>query len=995
MINFKHNTLGKTIAAILASSAALVVMTPIYAAQEPQTLAEQQVEKNPAPAELESEISDTEADESGVEVIEVSGMRFSQLKALDRKKNGGTMMDSLVAEDIGQFPDKNVAEALQRIPGVQLSRDFGEGNQISLRGVEPDLVKVEVNNVSALGFGGTRGVDFRDMASELIKALDVIKGSEARMTEGGIGGTIQVETRKPNEFESNFLSVSAEGQYNDLIGNVSPKFNFVGVHKFTEDLGLLLNVTGSDKSTMIHAIRNTEWNRYADYDGVDEKTSIDAAYADITVQADCMAATDPIACEKQWWEFSPATPRYGIWGRDEKRLSSQVMLQYRLNDSLSTHVGYTYNTRDKQALDLNIDLAVGSAARVMPESVVVDELHNVKSFVTQAASVTNRTLDFAWDQTTSLLDAGFVYARDAWRVEGLVSQSTSDQDIDSRDTQTTTNDIAGIKVTLDERGIPSWDYNQGYFYNRLPGSEDDTSDRFNINDPASYRNRVRYKYAPTADEAKEIMAKLDITYIPDSDFFTIFRGGYRSSSVSVENINYEYNIIRDVGASYNGVPWTLQDNINVLTGRTFESRELFEGYDLGVDTIGTYWAVNSEPFLEVMKFVSQENVSRNDLDAKLGNFDQVVNTDAYYLQANFEREVMGLRFWGNVGLRYVETEIGANGDVRETVYVDPKDELGNVLVGANGLPQAPIEDPDHPDNFLGRKTVVEGYSDTLPSINLNLGLIPDQLVLYVGAAKVLAHPKTSDLNVNATCKIYYTRLSELGDENRNTCSAGNPALKPYMAEQWEVALNWYPDDQSIISGSYFVKDITSWIIDADTRYDVDFFGDGRLWDVKQKLNGSGVKNKGLELQASTIFDFLPGILSNMGGSANYTYMESADVGIFNSLTGEELPFPSMSKNSYNLSVFYEDTHWSARIAYNYRDEYLARATSDRSGNPVFVDKAGYMDAKLIYTFDNGLKVYIDGRNLLSEVKSENAGPGRLTDLQWSGREYSVGFSYKM
>lgn len=985
MNNFKKNILGKTIAAILAGSTALVLMTPVYAAQ--QSDAEQQVEKTTV-AEDKAEADD----ESGLEVIEVSGMRYSQLQALDRKKNGGTMMDSLVAEDIGQFPDKNVAEALQRIPGVQLNRDFGEGNSVSIRGVEPGLVKVEVNNISALGFNGDRGVDFRDMASELIKALDVIKGSEARMTEGGIGGTIQVETRKPNEFENNFMSFGAEGQYNDLIGNVSPKFNLVGVYKFTEDLGLLVNVTGSDKSTMIHALRNTEWNRYADYDGVDEKTSVHPDYADITNAGDCLAAEDPSACEQQWWDFSPTTPRYGIWGRDEKRISSQALIQYRLSDSLSTHVGYTYNTRDKQALDLNIDLGVGSYYRTDPDSVLVDELHNVKYFETTAAGISNRTLKFAWDQTTTLLDAGFVYARDAWRIEGLVSESTSEQDIDSRDTHATAEGIAGVKVTLDERGAPSWDYSDGYFVN--PEDATDTSDRFNINDPASYRNRVRYKYAPHEDESKEIMAKLDITYIPDSDLFTILRAGYRSSSLKVENADYSYNIIRDVGVSYNGVPWTIQDNINILTGRTFESRELFEGYDVGVDTMGTYWAVNTDPFIEVMKFVSQENLDRADLDVTSGNYDQVVNTDAYYFQANFEHELAGMRLWGNVGLRYVKTEIGANGDVRETVFVDQVDELGNILQDANGIDLSPIEDPEHPDNFLGRKTVVEGYSDTLPSINVNLGLIPDELVLYVGAAKVLAHPKTDDLNVNASCNIYYTRRSELEGEPKNSCTAGNPALNPYMADQWEIALNWYPDENSIVSASYFVKDITSWIIDANTRYDVDFFGDGRLWDVRQKINGSGVTNKGVEMQASTVLDFLPEPFNNFGGSVNFTHMQSADVGLFNQLTGEELPFPSMSENAYNISVYYEDEHWSARLGYNYRDEYLARA-SDRSGNPVFVDEAGYMDAKLIYTFDNGLKIYIDGRNLLSEVKSENAGPGRLSDLQWSGREYSVGFSYKM
>src|SRR5690606_6125536 len=100
----------------------------------------------------------------------------------------------------------------------------------------------------------------------------VIKGSEARLTEGGIGGTIQVNTRKPNEFKENFLSVAGEAQYNDLIGDVMPKINLTGVYKPTDRLGVLVNVTASDKTTVIHALRNTQWARFADYDNSPEKT---------------------------------------------------------------------------------------------------------------------------------------------------------------------------------------------------------------------------------------------------------------------------------------------------------------------------------------------------------------------------------------------------------------------------------------------------------------------------------------------------------------------------------------------------------------------------------------------------------------------------------------------------------------------------------------------------------------------------------------------------
>jgi iron complex outermembrane receptor protein len=976
------NKLARSISAVLVTGAF------ITAAHAPATFA-QDASAEATQSEQQGAAQD---DAKSLEIVEVTGMRFSTRSAIDRKKAAGTITDSLVAEDVGQFPDKNVGEALQRIPGVQLDRDFGEGAQISIRGVEPGLLRVEVNNASALGVGGSRGVDFRDMASELIKSLDVIKGSEARLTEGGIGGTVKVTTRKPNDFKDDFLGVSGEMQYNDLNRDPSHKYNLTGVYKVNEDLGFLVNLTGSEKNTMIHALRNTEWVRFDDYDNTAEKTVVDEAFAHISDKADCVTTADQQACEMQWWDFSPRLPRYGIWGREEDRLSAEFTTQYQVNDALSVYATYNYNTRDKVATDLNLHLETHSAARVDPESVVVDDRHNVTYFESRSATVTNRTLNFGWDQTTSIINTGFDYEEESWGLNGVFTHSTSEQDIDSRDTHITANGIAGVEVDLDERGAPEWDFNTGYFYNA--DNPSDTSDRFDVNDPASYRSRSRFKYAPHHDEAEETMGKLDYNYKLDAGFFTLLRTGVQVRSQSQTNADFQYNIIRDVGRTYNGDEWTMEDQINLITGNTFTSPELFRGYDLGVDTIGTYEAVDTQPFIDAIRAVSADNTTREDLDVRTGNYDVEIDTQAVYLQADFDTDVSGMRLWGNFGARYVETQTASNGDVRERIIVDQVDENGNVLVDPNTGEDLPgIEDPDHPQAFEGRKTVEAEYSDFLPSVNVSLGIIPEKLVLYAGAAKVMSRPKTGDLNVNANCTIYLTRRSEVEDLP-DTCSAGNPALDPYRANQYDLAVNWYPNENSILSAAYFVKDITSWIIDANTRYDIDFFGDGRLFDVRQKINGEGVTTKGLELQASTVFTFLPEPFNGFGGSANYTRMTAEDVGLFNQLTGAELPFPSQSENSYNVTVFYETDVWSTRLAYNYRDEYLI-APADRSGNPVFVDASGYLDAKFIYNVgDTGLKVYVDGRNLTGEVKSYNAGPRRLSDLQWSGREYAVGFSYK-
>jgi iron complex outermembrane receptor protein len=143
-----------------------------------------------------------------IDEVVVVGTRASLQSAMNRKKRNGTISDSIVAEDIGQFPDKNVGEALGRVTGVQLARDFGEGNAVSIRGVEPDLNRVEINGMSTLSTagnlqvygGGGRSNDFRELAAELVQSIDVFKGFTADMTEGGVGGTVSVTTRKPLDF---------------------------------------------------------------------------------------------------------------------------------------------------------------------------------------------------------------------------------------------------------------------------------------------------------------------------------------------------------------------------------------------------------------------------------------------------------------------------------------------------------------------------------------------------------------------------------------------------------------------------------------------------------------------------------------------------------------------------------------------------------------------------------------------------------------------------
>lgn len=993
---FRKNSLASRIASIvLAGAACSTFMVNSAYAQEQQDEEQQSQSQNDSAS----------SEDTVLEEVLVTGIRQSYTSALDRKREAGTMMDSLVAEDISEFPDKNIGEALQRISGIQLNRDMGEGTSVSVRGVESGLVRVELNGVTAMGMGGSRSVDFRDMASELVKSIDVYKGSEARLTEGGVGGTIQVNTRKPNEFEENFLSINGEAQYNTMIDEVMPKYNLTGVYKASDRLGFLVNITGSDVHTMLHGLRNTNWQKYHDVDGVASKTSIDQLYADYSTKQECMDAgldsASETACLEQWHEYSPSTPRYSIWGREENRLSANVEVQYAVTDNLSFDLSYTDGEREKLATDRNFQVEVGSAFDI--DSAVVDANKNVTQFVTNGvnaagtpigATIRNRTLNFDWNQERKVMRAGFDYVNDNLVIDGYIARSTTFEDIDSRDTQSAQNNVGGIVVTQ-VNDLPEIDFTDAYIINQ--DDAEDTFNTFNYNDGTQYTSLDRFKYAPSQSEASENIAKFDVTYSPEQSFFTAYRTGFIATDQDFANNAWGYNLMQTVGNPYtvDGETriWTQDDHEAVLVENRFATDKFFRDYNPGVDVIESYMAVDTEPYLAALlerSGFSSAEAARGNLQPIDSRYDINVQAQSAYVQADFETDVGSMVLRGNFGVRVARTETASEGFSRIRVLVEQTDEDGNPIYGPNGEDLAGVEDPDDPRAFEGRRTVEEDFVDVLPSLNLTLEMI-EGLEAYLGVAKVMARPQINDLNINADCTLRDYPLAR-DQMIPNTCTAGNPDLDPYRATQGEVALTWYPNDSSILSGAYFVKDITSYIFGAETQQDVDFFNDGTLWDVRQQVNKEGITTKGFEFQASTFFDFLPEPFNNTGAKANYTYITADNVDDFNPLTGEQMPLRGQSENSYNLEAFYEDDTWSLKLAYNYRDEYYSRVFD---GLPVFVDASGYIDGKITYTYDENLKFYVDARNLGKEVKLETSGVGRTNDLQWSGRMFSAGFTYRM
>lgn len=938
--------------------------------------------------------------EEALEEIIVVGTRASLQSAIDRKKNASTVVDSIVAEDVASFPDKNVGEALQRITGVQLSRAFGEGESVSIRGVEPDLNRVEINGVSVLGGAGTggRGADLRDMASELIKSIDVFKGFTADMTEGGVGGTVSIQTRRPLELKSTLFSVSAAGQYLDLQKDVTPRANVTYGDKFMDDrLGVLVNVTYDKVQTRGDFLRNTEWVALADFDNSPNKTRTVEGYESYATKASCSTITNSAnrtSCQSQWNDLSPRIPRYGMWYRDDKRVTAMGTLQYQVTDNLDVYVDVNYNQRDQFLTDYNYSIDLTSAARMSLLNAVVDENHNVIELTTAATAPTSTTgagnifgsqmRGFDYELKSHYYTGGFNWNGDRLKINGFYSTSESTMNSDSNSVSISAT-VPSIRIALSDKGIPSFTF----------------PTNFDPANPETYRNGgAGIQYRPEEVEVTEDAAKLDVDYDLDRWGLTVLEaggqwrktgslryagGGYTAlDGTVVPSANVTSNVA--LGTTTSGLTWSPQHLVDfVRAAASLTPQNFYKGYGGNIGNVPRGWMA---PDVNVIGNWFDTSGFNHNLIREANGYAQIPAHDiseevsAGYLKANFAFDVGDIPVSGNFGVRYVQTDVTATGALtrRERVVVGQTN---------TGQPITEIQ-----TRGVTSVSINEKYSDTLPAFNISFGLVPDEVIVRLGYAKVMARPKPTDLVPSANCLYDLTGANE-AENLLDTCSSGNPDLDPYRADQYDLNVGWYMNADTLLSASYFYKDVKSFILARTLVRNVDLFNDGDRFDVTMPINGAGAQLDGIELSAQTAFTFLPSPFDGLGASVNYTYSRAKDVGLVNSLDGSNLPFPGLSKHSYNLIAYYDKDEYNVRVAYNGRSKWL-QAAAERSGNPVFRDGTGYLDAKATYRVPNsGLSFFVEGKNLTGEAERTTSGDDiRLGELAYSGKRYYVGASYK-
>jgi TonB-dependent receptor len=844
--------------------------------------------------EATQEATETE-DANLVERINVTGIRSSLTKSLATKRFSGNIVDVISSEDIGKFPDQNVAESLQRVPGIQISRSKGEGESVSIRGLDPDLVLVTINGRrapsstanSATFSSEQRGrrFQFDQLSSELVSSLEVYKTTQARLEEGGVAGTINIKTPRPFDIGKELSSFRLGSSYSELAEDVGPEFGGLYSNLLTEDFGIMISASYSDKTIRQDFVDQPGYN----FIDIDQDLNVLSANQSDIPTGDLAHNDVFIPQSSRLFNFDENRKRLGLSGTAQWQVTNELMI---IADAF-----YTSLKVDEKS---NYIEALGRSVSALDE-VKVNANDTVLSYTANGGFRTvsqNRDPDVK----TTVFGLSSVYQQDFWNFNADISYSKNESK-ETRDLLLYTRDDSNFTISFLE-GAP---------ISIIPGFDVTDASEFGTSGLGLFRRQ------PLSGIDEELSTKFDFTYMFD-DSMTIRTGlKYTQSEKEVDEdlANVLFNANGDLQVDLAQVAQPGGLGVDQLLGSS--SANLPRNF--AVPDIGAWLAFPGASNL----IVPGEN--------PLADFRVEEDITAGYVQLDFEGEIGSLPFTADVGVRIVHTAQTSSGFANITLQLEEGNSGGTGLSG---------------DGFTAVQED-QNYTDVLPSANISFNLRED-LKLRFAASKVMSRPDLALISPAISINL-----------SQNIATAGEPGLDPFRATQFDTAIEWYINDTSLLSLGYFYKDIDSFI-DFVTKQEVLF---GANLDVTRPINGEGVKLQGLEFNYQQTFDFLPAPFDGLGLLFNYTLIDD-DAKLINELTGATFGLPGSSENSYNVVGIYEKSGFSARLAYNFRDEFVESVSGNR-GNPEFVDSYGQLDLTLSYNFNDNYSLSFDAINLNDEV----------------------------
>ena len=929
-------------------------------------------------------VAQPESAKDQVEQVVVSGYAESLSSAINAKRNETGVVDVIKSDDIASFPDLNLAESLQRIPGVAISRVSGEGREISVRGLGPQYTQVRLNGMDALatsgssdsgGGGGTnrgRGFDFNIFASELFSSLTVRKTTTGDVEEGSLGATVDLQTPRPFDYPEPTLVLSAQAGYNDLSQHGDPRVAALASHNwFSGRLGTLLSVAFGERHIIEDGFSTTRWDNGASQNGFCSPVGFDTNPSTAGVQsnpatsATNCGATGPArlpntpANDAAWTllnnntAFLPRIPGYNSFAEAEKRLGVTSAVQFQASehslitiDALYAKLDQTRNEKALQALGMSRN-GTGKPEMTIAAS-TLDSNNNLQTATFN--NVDMRTQTRYVEEGTVFQQYSANLAQSWGDLKINVQAGISDSRFETPNDTTITFDAANVQ-----------NYNIDFSQNdRLPlitfGSDPtQPSSWTSINGTSEVRLRPGYV------DNKYKVAKLDMEY-PLADWLSIKAGG--------DFRDYTYNSAEKRRASET-VSTTQTAAQLAAESYVFSGFGKALGAPAGTITswlvpdVGKYAATNGIYCNCGIYAISSELNS-----SARGNTNYVQEVDtAGYVMAEYKFSAFDIPVRGDIGVRYVNTTQSSGGYAA----------VGGVVQWV---------------------TSHRPYTEFLPSFNLAADFT-DDIIGRVSAAETIARPDLSSLTPGGDVSVQ--------GANR-TFSTGNPLLNPTKSQNVDLSFEYYPEKGALYSLGLFYKSISNFaqtLRQSGIIYNTLGLPDSLLtgttavptdqFDVTQPVNSPGGDLTGMELNAQQPFTFLPGIFSHFGGILNVTWVQSSIAYITSTTPGAPTVTASLvglSKYSANSTLYYEDSDFSIRGSVAYRSGYL---TSVPGRNNNFVEGTNAtlnLDMQATYNLQENLKLTLEGLNLTDEAADTYVDvTNRVNSYFHSGRQFYLGVRY--
>lgn len=985
-------------------------------------------------------------DDEPVEVIEVTGLKSSLTEAASIKQNSVGVVDAISAEDIGKFPDTNLAESLQRITGVSISRSNGEGNEVTVRGFGGQNNMITLNGrmmPAAQTYGGgsgadgttrggsTRAFDFGNLASEGVRAVEVYKTSKADIATGGIGATINIITARPLDNPGFSATVGAKAVHdttNRVGDDVTPELS--GLMNWTNDdatFGVNVAAVVQQRDSGYVGATVNDWNIGTWGDPNDPDTLFNNA--DMSIYDNAPDVGQLYA--------RPNDLRYAFSDRQRERKNAQITLQYAPADNMTATLDYIFAENEITEHRGEITNWVQNGSNVT--NVVFDD--GPVATPIYIAENYNGTVDEGYEQqyreqtnTLNSLGLNFEYfVNDSLKLNFDVHNS----EMESLPSGPSDNLASGeIAVGI---GAPSVASREWWYDSELPTYLNvyDDSERGNNNgtvDAGDVGSSIlRFRHASQVTEITQF--KFDGTYFMDNGKFQF----------GVEGRAMEMNARQTAGDNMTLGNWGIANPGEFSEGllEPIDVGALFEDFDIGQSQgIG---------FIGDPVALAREGIALYPSDANYFGVSSVFSTNdtvkedtmAAYFQVHIEAEWNDMPINVLAGVRYETT------DVESTSLVTPP----SYLVWENNNDFSVFTDP----NTTAQPLAVDAdYDNLLPSLDFDI-MLTDDLKGRFSYSKTIARAGYGDLRVSPS---NFGLTGSTINGARATASSSNPALLPLESDNFDLSLEWYYDESSYASVGFFEKRVANFI--GTGQQDRTFFGiqdqtagpraiaaaealrergfavdDTSLFAMMVLLeqpeafpNGAddytGTAEQILRLGETPGWDLIPeegdpdmvfrtsypqnnreaklyGAElavqhffgdTGFGVQANYTIVRG-DIGFDNEGNPNVSQFALTGlSDTANLVLLYENYGWTARVAWNWREKFLNRANYKGSNNPAYIEDYYQIDANVSYEVSENLTVFVEGINITDENSREHGRtPNQLWYLEDLGARYHLGARY--